>query len=137
MAGCWILVPARVFSGGQATILCRRKIGLEGPSYYRLSWRVSQWVQEALAGSEGNEVEKLLTLFLLVMGVLVVIYAVRAFFVGEVRAGHNFGTPIFYSRGDSPLRYYLFVLIYLGGGLWAAVYALMVMFGLADPLPLQ
>ena len=76
--------------------------------------------------------EKVVALLLAVVGVLVVIYVFTAWKGGAVRAGHNFGTPIYHTRRDSPGLFYLFLLIYLVGGIWAAGAGIGSMIGVVD-----
>ena len=76
--------------------------------------------------------EKLVVLILLVLGVCLVCYAVIAWISGAVRAGHNFGTPIYHVRKDSPLLFFVFWAAYLGLGGWMVGYALAVMTGHAE-----
>jgi hypothetical protein len=76
--------------------------------------------------------------FLLVVGVGLVGYALRAWADGEVRAGANFLSGVFTpARGESPGLFYAFVLLYFCGGLALAMWGLLMAFGAAEPLRLS
>lgn len=76
--------------------------------------------------------------FLLVVGVGLVAYALRAWADGEVRAGSNFLSGVYTpARHESPGRFYVFVLLYFCGGLALALWGLLMALGAAAPLRLS
>ena len=81
--------------------------------------------------------EQFIHLLGFIMGIGLTIYSVRAWKTGEVRAGHNFGTPIFYTRQRDFLLFHVFVLIYLAGGVGMAGYTVLAMGGVVPMIPVN
>lgn len=76
--------------------------------------------------------------FLLVLGVGVVAVAVQGIFRGWLPNGPNgFKASEGVSRDRQPIGFWFFFGLYFVGGLWVAIYALRILLGHADPLPLR
>jgi len=77
-------------------------------------------------------------LFFLVAGIGIVLVALQGLSRGWLPNGPNGfkrGTGVF--RSEQPLGFWFFFAIYFGGGVAVAIYALRLLFGDAEPLPLQ
>jgi hypothetical protein len=76
--------------------------------------------------------------FLLVMGIGLVAVAVQGIFRGWLPNGPNgFRQGKGVSREGAPLGFWFFFSLYCGGGLYIAAYALKLLTGHAESLPLQ
>jgi hypothetical protein len=73
------------------------------------------------------------SLFLIVVGTVLLGQAWRGHISGELRAGLRGFQPFRPSREDKPLAFYLYLLLYLGIGLGSAVWGVLVLFGAAAP----
>jgi hypothetical protein len=81
---------------------------------------------------------KFQALFLLVLGAGIVLVALQGAFRGWLpngSKGFKKGEGVF--REKQPLVFWFFFLLYFGGGVAAVVYALRLLTGHADPLPLR
>ena len=74
---------------------------------------------------------------LLFFGVGLLVYVTQAWKAGEVRMGAKGLEEFTPSRDDSPLLFYLGIMIYLGLGGFCLGYAIMLMTGNAEPIPLN
>lgn len=82
--------------------------------------------------------ENIQGLFFLVMGAGVVLVSLQGLSRGWLPNGPNGfrqGTGV--SRSEQPLGFWFFFLLYFGGGTAMAIYALRLLFGSAEPLPLH
>ena len=76
--------------------------------------------------------------FLLVMGIGLAAVAVQGIFRGWLPNGRNgFKQGEGVSRKSQPIGFWFFFSLYFGGGLYLTFYALNLLFGHAEPLPLQ
>ena len=74
---------------------------------------------------------------LLFFGVGLLVYVRQAWKAGEVRMGAKGLEEFTPSRGDNPMWFYLGILIYTGLGGFCLGYAIMLMTGNAEPIPLN
>lgn len=72
-------------------------------------------------------------LFLIVMGAGVLAVARLGYLSGEVRAG-PFSRP---RRDEEPLAFHLFLGLYFFGGFAMTVWGLLILVGMAPPLPIR
>jgi hypothetical protein len=76
--------------------------------------------------------------FLLVLGVGVIAVAVQGVIRGWLPNGPNgFKPGEGVSRERQPIGFWLFFGVYVAGGLWVTIYALRLLLGHAEPLPLR
>lgn len=79
----------------------------------------------------------MMTIFKLIVGIGLLIYACRAYVKGEVRAGRSglrLYTP---TREDNPVAFHFFICLYLLGGFALVIWGLLVMAGVMKPMLLS
>lgn len=77
------------------------------------------------------------TLFLFVVGIGLLVVAYRGYIRGEIRAGRN-GLKLYMpTRKDNPLAFHFFVALYVFGGFASLIWGILVLAGVADPIPLK
>ncbi|HEX5056829.1 MAG TPA: hypothetical protein VFX02_10060 [Gammaproteobacteria bacterium] len=77
------------------------------------------------------------TVFLFIFGIGLLIVAYRGYRKGEIRAGtggFKLYTP---TREANPLAFHFFILLYVFGGFALLIWGILVLAGLAEPLPLN
>lgn len=77
------------------------------------------------------------TIFLLVVGIGLLVVAYRGYLKGEIRAGSSAFRPYTPTREGNPLAFHFFILLYVCGGLALLLWGLLVLAGMAEPLPLN
>jgi hypothetical protein len=96
---------------------------------------MGRWsAREHLGDEEGKRVT---TVFLIVVGVGLLAVAYRAHHVGEIRAGRAGFKPYRPTRAESPGAFYFYLTLYIGAGLALLVWGVLVIAGVARPLPLK
>jgi len=77
------------------------------------------------------------TLFMFVVGIGLLVVAYRGYIKGEIRAGRS-GLKLYTpTREDNPLAFHFFVALYLFGGFALLIWGLLVLAGVAAPMPLK
>lgn len=76
-------------------------------------------------------------LFLIVMGSGVLAVAYRGWQTGELPAGARGFSAYRPNRTDNPLAFHFYLVLYVCGGLALAVWGLLLLIGMAPPLPLR
>lgn len=77
------------------------------------------------------------TVFLLVVGVGLLAVAYRAHHAGEIRAGLAGFQPYRPTRAENPGAFYFYLTLYICAGLALLVWSVLVIAGVASPLPLK
>ena len=77
------------------------------------------------------------TIFLFIFGIGLLVVAYRGYLRGEIRAGSSGLKPYTPTREDNPLAFHFFILLYIAGGLSLLVWGILVLAGMAEPLPLN
>jgi hypothetical protein len=77
------------------------------------------------------------TAFLLFVGIGLLIMAYRGYRDGAIRAGSRGFRRYTPTRRDDPLAFRFFVALYLCGGFSCLTWGILVLAGIAEPLPLR
>ncbi|MES0872467.1 hypothetical protein [Sinimarinibacterium thermocellulolyticum] len=77
------------------------------------------------------------TIFMLVVGIGLLVAAYRGYVKGEIRAGRSGFKLYTPTREDNPLAFHFFLALYLLGGFALLIWGVLVLAGVADPLPLR
>jgi hypothetical protein len=73
----------------------------------------------------------------LVFGLGLLVVAYQGYRKGEIRAGSSGLRPYTPTREDNPLAFHFFILLYVSGGFALLVWGILVLAGVAEPLPLN
>lgn len=73
----------------------------------------------------------------IVLGIALLAIAYDGHRNGQIRAGSAGFRPYRPTRDGSPFMFHFYMLVYLAGGLALAVWGVLVLVGLAEPLPLS
>lgn len=77
------------------------------------------------------------TFFLLAFGIGLLAVAYQGYRKGEIPAGSNGFKPYRPSRENNPFAFHFFISLYIAGGFALLIWGILVMAGLAEPLPLN
>lgn len=77
------------------------------------------------------------TLFLFIFGLGLLVVAYRGYRKGEIRAGSSGLRPYSPTREDNPLAFHFFITLYVFSGFALLLWGILVLAGMAEPLPLN
>jgi len=77
------------------------------------------------------------TAFLLAVGIALLIVAYRGYRDGAIRAGSSGFKLYTPTRQGNPIAFHVFVALYLGGGFACLMWGILVLAGMAEPLPIR
>ena len=79
----------------------------------------------------------MMTIFLFIFGIGLLVIAYQGYRKGEIRAGTGISKPYTPTREASPLAFHFFILLYVFGGFGLLIRGILVLAGVAEPLPLN